>query len=369
MASPIRIAFVITELEVGGAERCLVNLSTGLDRARFEPVVYSLGPRPRAGREQLVTQLEAAGVPMHFLDLTHWSQYFRGVRLLTELLQKQRPDIVQTLLFHANVLGTRAARRAGVPHVCTGVRVADPRWTRGLVEQRATRGVSRIVCVSQGVADQCRSRGFPAEKLVVIPNGIDVERWANAQPADLTQFGVPAGQRVFAFVGRLEAQKGIVDLLSCVLDVLKEVPSHDFLVVGDGPLRNQLNDWASASEGRRVHLTGWQTDVPAIIAASDLLLLYSGWEGMPNVVLEAMAAGKPVLALPAEGIDELLGEQYAEQSAERHYAQRLMEMLRNLELQKDLGRKNQVRAKQEFSLDRMIGRYAELYGSLARSKQ
>jgi starch synthase (maltosyl-transferring) len=246
--------------------------------------------------------------------------------------------------------------------------VADPRWTRGLVEQRATRGVSRIVCVSEGVAAQCRRRGFAAEKLAVIPNGIDVERWANARPADLTQFGVPAGQRVFTFVGRLEAQKGIIDLLTVVLDFLKEVPSHDFLVVGDGPLREQLNDRTSALEGKRVHFAGWQADIPAIMAASDLLLLYSGWEGMPNVVLEAMAAGKPVLALPAEGINELLGEGHTEQTAEARYLQRLMELIGNPVLQNDLGRRNQARAKQEFSLACMICRYADLYESLARSK-
>lgn len=362
----LRVALVITELEVGGAERCLTNLALGLDRARFEPVVYSLAPRPREERAALVRELEAAGVPLHFLGLTHWSQFFRGVKTLAEKLRAQRANVVQTFLFHANVLGTRAAKRAGIEHVCTGIRVADPRWARGLVERIATLGASRFVCVSQGVAAQCRQRGFDAKKLVVIPNGIDVERWKNAEPADLTSFGIPAGRRMFLFVGRLDRQKGIYDLLGLVLDVLKQVATHDFLVVGDGPLRKELNSWTSDPDGERIHIVGWQADVPAIMAASDLLLLYSGWEGMPNAVLEAMAAGKAVLMLPVQGDDELLGPMRDDQSADDLYVDRVVEMLRNPQILNDLGRRNQRRTEQEFSLSRMIRRYVDLYETLVR---
>src|SRR5262245_11569312 len=134
MSDPIRLALVITELAPGGAERCLANLATRLDSERFEPVVYSLGHRPRADKDLLFAHLEAARIPVSFLDLTHWSQYFRGVRRLAAMLAEQRVQIVQSFLFHANVLAARAALQAGTPRVCTGIRVADPRLTRTSLE-------------------------------------------------------------------------------------------------------------------------------------------------------------------------------------------------------------------------------------------
>src|SRR5262245_4099190 len=169
MSDRIRLALVITELATGGAERCLVNIATRLNQAEFAPVVYSLAPRPPEDRDLLVRRLDEAGVPVQFLGLTYCSQYFRGAPQLAGLLREQQADVVQTFLVHANVLGARAARKAGVKRLLTGVRVADPRRWRTTVERWATANADSIVCVSQSVAGFCRARGFPAKKLVVIP--------------------------------------------------------------------------------------------------------------------------------------------------------------------------------------------------------
>src|SRR6476646_7258779 len=125
---PRRLAFVITELQPGGAERCLVELTTRLDRSLFSPVVYSLGPRPSHERQSLVTRLTEAAIPTHFLGFTNPLHYFAAVRRLAAMLREQQADTVQTFLFHANVVGAAAARKAVVPRVVTGLRVADPRW-------------------------------------------------------------------------------------------------------------------------------------------------------------------------------------------------------------------------------------------------
>lgn len=370
MPEPIRLALVITELEPGGAERCLVNLATHIDRERFKPVVYSLGARPRVERELLVNQLEAARVPVKFLGLTHWSQYYRGVRRLAALLAEQGAEVVQAFLFHANVLAARAAMQASVPHVCTGIRVADPRRTRTSLERWATSRAERFVCVSQSVADFCRRRGFAAEKLTVIHNGIDVDRWKNATPADLRRFGVPAGRRAIVFVGRLDKQKGLAEFFGVLRDLFDHAPDHDLLLVGDGPEAEGLKRLAqSTGMTDRVHFAGWQGDVPAIVAASDLLVLPSRWEGLPNAVLEAMAAGKPVVATRTEGVGELLGAlseaQCIELSVLEQLPARLAEILSNPQLASDLGRENQARCEREFSLQAMTSRYESLFDSLA----
>src|SRR5438067_1845271 len=112
----MRLALIITELEPGGAERCLVELATRLNPSEFSPVVYSLGPRPAEGKQALIDRLDQAEVPVHFLDCTRTWQYPSAVRRLAQRLREQQADLVQTFLFHANVVGTRAARLTGVPH-------------------------------------------------------------------------------------------------------------------------------------------------------------------------------------------------------------------------------------------------------------
>ena len=362
------LALVITELDYGGAEQALVNLATGLSRERFSPVVYSLQSRPK--NDLLVRRLEEARIPVHFLDVhSHW-QFFSAVSSLAELFRQQQPQVVQSFLFHANVVATMAARKANVSRVVTGIRVADPSAWRQRVERWLTPQMDKIVCVSQSVADFCRDKcRFPTEKLVVIPNGVDFSRFESAQPAELTKPGLPSGRRAILYVGRLERQKGLDWLLEEVMPrVFRELPEHDLLLVGDGPQRQELQTLAEKQDLQsRVHFGGWRQDVPQILAAVDLLALPSRWEGMPNVVLEAMAAGKPVVATQAEGVTELLGEGAAQQSCPAGdaagFAERIVRVANDPSLAAELGTNNQRRAAAEFSLAAMISRYEALYAS------
>ena len=144
------------------------------------------------------------------------------------------------------------------------------------------------------------------------------------------------------------------------------MPDCDLLLVGDGPERTKLQqDVVRLGISDRVHFAGWQADVPPILAAAELLVLPSNWEGMPNVVLEAMAAGKPVLATRAEGVVELLGPGADEQTIpigdKRALVARARSLLANPSRANELGAQNRSRAEAEFSLDRMIARFEDLY--------
>jgi glycosyltransferase involved in cell wall biosynthesis len=369
LGGALKIVFVITELEVGGAERCLVNLATRIDRARFEPIAVSLAPRPAPGEDSLVVQLEQAEVPVHFLDRHSVWQFPAATRQLTGLLKELRPDLVQTFLFHANVAAATAARRAAVRRVLAGIRVADPRRWRSWIERWACRNVDRFVCVSEAVARHCRSHGYPEAKLAVIANGVDAAEFAQATPIDLVDLGVPAGRRALVFIGRLDRQKGLDDLLAACPQLFEQLSGHDLLIVGDGPLRAVLMQQAARlGVSSRVHFTGWRADVPAILAAADLLVLPSHWEGMPNVVLEAMAAGKPVVATRVEGVEEALGASARDQcvavGSQEELVQRIVHFAQAVHLARDVGQANQQRAKCDFSLEAMVTRYEELYESL-----
>lgn len=371
---PRSIALAITELETGGAERALTQLAIGLHRRGWRVRVDAIAPRPEPPRDSLVMALEEAEIPVHFLG--YRSGLFMPlavpmvVRRWASAWQEWKPDVVQSFLFHANVTAPWAARQAKVPKVCTGIRVADPRRWRHAVERLSLRWADKAVCVSESVANFCRSTAwFPAAKLTTVPNGIDIERFQNANPADLESLGVPSGRHVLTCVGRLDAQKGLDWLLHLLPELFAREENVDLLLVGQGPQEWHLRQIAtSLGITKRVHFAGWQSDVPGILKASTMLLLPSRWEGMPNVLLEAMASGLPVVATRVEGVNEVLGELASDQSVDmkdtQGFLDRICLFLSSNQKQKDLGRANLMRAKKHFSIERMIDAYVESYGRI-----
>ena len=287
---------------------------------------------------------------------------------LRDRLRAWQPVLVQTFLWHANVLGTLAAHAAGVLHIVTGLRVAEPGrpWRRPL-ERWASRRAERHVAVSRGVADFARERiGLAAEKIVVIPNGIDVQQYP-APRADLRPLGVLPSRRALLFVGRLEEQKGVAELVDHAPQLLARLPKHDLLLVGQGPLAATIHRRIGQLQlSERVHLLGWRDDVPNLLAAADALLVPSRWEGMSNVVLEAIASRLPVVAFDLAGIAELLDpRQIVPQGNWREFVERVVNTIGTGTLRRDLGEAGRAIVDREFSLDQMIARYERLYRELA----
>ena len=303
MAEPVPIAFCITDLDPGGAERALVQIVTRLDRAEWSPAVYCLGPRG-----ELASTLEQRGIPVICFGAKS-SRNFPVIGTLRRRLLEQRPKIVQTFLFHANIAGRIAARRAHVPIIVSGIRVAERgrRWHLWL--ERLTRSkVTHHVCVSQSVAEySIANLGLTRDRVSVITNGVDVDLFANAAPADLSSFGINERSRTLLFAGRLHRQKGIVTLLDAVRPLIDRHPELHVLLVGAGPLERQIRHWIHREHlDRRIHLLGRRNDIPAVMRACSALVLPSLWEGLPNVILEAMAASLPVIATDVDGNRELV---------------------------------------------------------------
>ncbi len=367
MAEPVRIAFVITELDVGGAERCLVNLATGIDRTRFTPIVCSLAPRPADGQDSLVRQLEEASVPVHFLNLRSSASFLAGLRTLKRFFREHEIEVVQSFLFHANVLGALAAKSAGVSRIVSGIRVADPSSWRKMVERFALRRVDKIVCVSQSVADFVATKaGFARAKLRVIPNGIDLTPVQADTTRIRTELGIADGRRILLGVGRLHRQKGFDWLLELAPELFKRLPDHDLVIAGDGPERKSLGELASRLGVQdRIHLVGWRPDVPRLMQAADIFLLPSRWEGMPNALIEAMGVGLPVVATSVEGVNEVLGPLAARQAVPSGDAAGFIDAVCRIAADSvyhaELGSENRKRIQAEFSLPAMIAKYEELY--------
>ena len=295
-----RLAFAITELDPGGAERALAQIASGLLGKGWEIRTYCLGPET-----PLAAEMRAAGVTVECFGMRH-SRDLGGMWSLRQRLKQFRPQILQAFLFHAN-LAARLTAWGIVPHVLAGVRVSEhdrpgrlrwDRWTRRLIH--------RYVCVSQGVADFTISQGIPASQVCVIPNGVDGQRFAAATPLDLTVFGLPAGASVLLGIGRLTPQKGFDLLLHAAAPLLQQRPEWHLLIAGEGPDRAALEALVGQlGLDQQVHLPGRVENIPGLLRACDLFVLPSRWEGMPNVVLEAVAAGRRVVAADVEGISDL----------------------------------------------------------------
>lgn len=300
--SPVRIVFCITELDPGGAERALWQLLRHLDRRRFEPLVVSL----KSGG-QIAENVRALGIEVRELGMTRALGLPQAISRLKQMLLDFEPQIVQGFLFHANLVSRIAAKLARVPVVLSGVRVAERRDRGYLWMDRITSGlVDRYICVSQAVASFTVQVGrIPAHKVVVIVNGVDQD--VDAAPSwNRQELGIAEGQTALLFVGRLDRQKGIDALLEAMPDLSQSNYGCHLICVGQGPLEGSLKARSQQlGLATRVHFLGYLQEVRGAYQSADLLVLPSRWEGMPNVVLEALASGLPVCVSTVEGIPEI----------------------------------------------------------------
>ncbi|MCH2589756.1 MAG: glycosyltransferase [Planctomycetales bacterium] len=361
--TPIRVACCITELEAGGAERMFVELVCRLDRNQWQPTVISLGGESEA----FADRLRRADIEVRCLGVTRrWDVSAVG-RLAGEL-KHLAPDVLQTWLFHANVAGCLAARRAGIEPVVTGIRVAEQRgrWRRW-VERFCTSRARRHVCVSRDVAEFSRIQGgLDAGKLVVIPNGVDLDRFAGVEPMDLGGWGIAPGVPVVAWIGRLDPQKDPLAAVEAFDTIANSESECRLVMAGDGPLRGRVESRIEGlGLGERVVVLGRISEVPSLMARSVALLLTSRWEGMPNVVLEAMAAARPVVTRPVHGIGDLVEDGQTglvvpnDQTA--LLGEALLALLAKRDVAEAMGQRGRKVVAEQYSLETMVSRYEAVW--------
>lgn len=370
---PMRIDLVITELFVGGAERCLTQLAIGLQERGHSVRVASLGRLPQGHQADLLGRLRERTIAVESAGCDRSRDLFRAHRWLRDWFSQHPPDLVQSMLYHANVMTAWASRSAGVRHVVGGIRVAEDSSFRRLIERRAMARMDAVVCVSGSVERFARTAfGSSLPPTRVIPNAIDLTEIDRQSAFAWSRIGWPDDSQVLLFVGRLHPQKGTDVLVAVVADLLHRFPEMRCCLVGEGPQRAALQRVADALGADRFQLVGWRSDALEMIRACRLLVLPSRYEGMPNVVLEAMASGKPVAVTLVEGVAELLAQDTSEQSCPPNdpaALQRLIETLwPDLPSLERLGCQNRARVAQGHSVAGMIDQYEMLYRSLILTK-
>lgn len=362
---PTRIAFFITDLDVGGAERMFVELVTRLDRRLWEPRVYCLSPPGK-----LVERLNEERIPVVCFGVQNIRQIGVVWRLAAEL-RRFRPQLIQCFLFHANLIGRLAAFFAGVRLVVCGIRVAERRSRLRLWLDKLTQLlVTQNVCVSQAVADFSINEGrLSPDKVCVIPNAVDFRLFAEAEPVDRPTLGTPPDAPLILFVGRLDPQKAPFVLLEAFKCLLAQHTECQLLIVGDGVLRKTISQWVTEKElDGNIHLLGWRPDVPQLLKSANCLALPSLWEGMPNIVLEAMASGLPVVVSQVEGTAELIqhGETglLAKPGSVEELKTALDAILNDAGLSKRLSERAQQIVADRFTFSKMIDAYEQLFRRL-----
>ena len=304
---PIKILYTITWMEVGGSQTHLMQVFRLLDRTRFTPALYCL-----SGRGNLMEAAQDLGIPVHTGTFSGLKSA-RGVGAVAELarfMRREGFDIVHNYLLRANVVGSIAARLAGVPAVLCSKRGCHERRGLELVGARLSNRLADCVTTNANAVREFvhENESCPTDKMVVIPSGVDTDRFHPREGAELkARLGLDPQRPVVGIVTRMRVRKGIEEFLRAMITVRERFPEVQTAIVGEVELDEDLQRMVD-SGGLTPHLRllGRRSDMPEVYGAFDLFVLSSHDEGMSNAILEAMATERPVVATDVGGTNEVV---------------------------------------------------------------
>ena len=358
-----RILHVIPTLDRAGAEKQLVLLASGLVRRGFDVHVCVLtrdGP--------LRGELESSGIRPVVLG-KRWKVDPFAFWQLRRTMARLRPELVQTWIFAANTYGRAAALTTGVPHLVASERCVD-RWKAPYefaLDRALAHRTHRIVVNCTSTRDFYVQHGIPRQKFEIIPNGIPVAEPSSLPREELLrELELPANTRLIGVVGRLWPQKRVKDLIWASDLVWVLHPNVCLVVIGDGPQRPMLERFTRLLDAQaRVRFLGQRDDVLRIMPHFDVFWQGSEYEGLPNAVMEAMAAGVPVVATDVDGNRDLVIPDetgFLVPVGDRAGRTRATDrILNDSELAQRLAECGRRRVQEHFGVETMIERYATLY--------
>ncbi len=370
-----KITFLITGLNYGGAETQLVHLATRLKKRGWDVQVISMIP-PVA----YVEELKRAGIHVYSLEMRRGVPDPRGLFRLVKILRRERPQILTTFMYHVNLLGRLGGRIVGVPIIISSIRnenFGGP--TRDKI-MRLTDWLADVTVINSQLAGEAViKRGVvPPKKLRIISNGLEIDKflWTLEQRLNVRKVLEINSTKTFLWIaiGRLEEQKDYPNLLEAFSIVLRERPDTFLFIVGQGPLESKLKELAEElGINQKVSFLGLRRDISDLLAAADALVLSSAWEGLPNVVMEAMAASKPVVSTTVGGVRELISDgetgYLVPPKAPKALAQAMIKLMDLPEgLRKSMGQAGRKYIKENYSLEHVVDMWEELYIEFLKNK-
>ena len=371
----VKILHVITGLNTGGAEMMLAKLLSRLKRGDMENAVVALtdgGP--------LAERIADLGIPVTLLGMARGGLSFGGLLRLVKTLRQQRPDLIQTWMYHANLLTGFAALLAGRPSLIWNIRQSnlDPRISKQSTIMVAKLGgrlsrwlPDKVVCCAETARAVHENMGYARDRMVVIPNGFDLDVFRPSKEARVSlrrELGLDEDKPLVGIAARFDPQKDHRAFLNAA-SILRTVrPDVDYILCGDGiDARNgQLAGWIAENNLiGACHLLGPRSDMPRIMAGCDVMVSASAFgEGFPNVLGEAMAAGTPCVATDVGDSRWIVGD--AGRIVAPHdpsaLADAIGQILQLSETDRGaLGSAARARIAEHFAIDIIADRYAALY--------
>jgi glycosyltransferase involved in cell wall biosynthesis len=375
-ARRIKILHLITGLDTGGAEVSLQRLTGAMARDRFENVVVSL-TAPGA----LSASIREQGIRVDAIRMPRSLPTPPAIWRLYRLLRLERPDILQTWLYHSDLAGLLTGRAAGVPAIAWNIRCSNmgEEYRRGIkgslisLLARLSRYPDAIVANSHAGRDEHAALGYSPRRWAVLENGFDLKIFkpeVYARASLRNEIGLPHDSVLIGLVARFDPMKNHEGFMCAAAELLSTDPAVHFVLVGDGiddgnRDLNRLIDRLGIRH--RIHLLGRREDVPKITAGLDIATCCSLGEGFPNVVGEAMACAVPCVVTDVGDAARIVGDTgiVVPASNVQALARGWHELLaKGAAGRAELGRRAVARIESEYSLTRCVERYQDFFESL-----
>jgi len=370
---PRILALVVGQLQHGGAERQLFELAVRLDRSIFRPYVVCLSDvtHPYAG------WLTEAGIEVAVLPRAGHRDFGR-VRRLARLLSEHRTDLSHSFLIAANAYTWAASWLAGKRPFIASSRTCIPAtgWLAPAIHRKAFRDARGVIANSRRVMQfTCDHYGVPVHSVRVVHNGVALEDYAetadDVRLAVRRAMGVAPEEVLVGTIGRVSPEKNLGMLLTAVAAIPAQGPRCRVAIVGDGPALVALKEKAAAAGvDDRAIFTGERHDVAPLLGAFDIFALTSKTEGLPNAVMEAMAARRPVVATDVGGTAEVIEDGVSgflvAPGDVGKMTQRIAELARAPERRAAVGAAARARIEKNFTIGMMVSRTTEIYEKALR---
>jgi glycosyltransferase involved in cell wall biosynthesis len=375
----LKIIHVITSLNVGGAEQALERLLLTTPDAQYNTLVISLKNLGKIGEE-----LQSRGFEVVALNMRSFLAFPVGIFRLYRIICQFQSDIVQTWLYHADLIGGVAAKIVGVKCIIWGIRTTEldsgsklTAWIRKLLARLSYVIPAKIVCVAEASRKKHIALGYDASKMVVIGNGFELSQMHSTpelRAALRLSAGLSDSDVVIGTLGRLSQEKGQDVFVRSAGLIAQEYPNVRFLMVGRGlePVNETLMRWINATGfADRFVLMGERRDIAVVLSAMDIFCLPSRSEGFPNVLGEAMAMGLPCVTTDVGDAGVLLGDTgiLVQKDDYEALAVGLKQMLDMSQDEKTaLGERARLRVQNEFTMDRMRKKFEAVYAEILAGK-
>lgn len=370
---PLRLLWLIDSLTLGGAERLAVAFARAVEPVEVGLTVCAL---KRLGDNPYEAELRATGAAVVHLG-SRGLRDLSAFRRLLRLARGARVELVHAHLTDAAIWGAGLARLTGCPLVAT-LHVepgAAPRWTAPWLRERVMaaalrRWAARVIAVSAAQRDGWLAAGMAGRPPVVVPNGVDLAVHPTGErEVTRRELGIAPGDRVAIAVAALRGdEKGIDVLLRAMRRIAAGPVPARLLVVGSGAKESTFREMARAlGVADHARFLGFRRDIPRLLGAADVFVLPSRRDALPTVLMEAMAAGLPVVASAVGGIPELVDApatgRLVPPGDETALADALLELLERPSVAAALGGAGRRRAEERFGVDRWLASLGKVYAS------